>query len=173
VIGVMPSRLRPLPRRRLLPYMRREARPARRARDRRAHGEVSVNHEDMLFDQPPAELPVASVRAHGRLALAAGLHRWFDARWRWLSPRMVPVLVAFAGMCAVIAAARYLATYTESPPERLVVKPMVDDHSVGALEWTATPPPSVDVVTGPPGTDVVIDRIVRPPDFVIELHPRN
>ena len=118
--GWLPSRLRPLAvRRRTLPYM-----PLRafQLRSRRARSPDAGHHEDMLFDQPPSELPVARLHQRGHLpAIPQALAAWFAARWQWLRPRTVPVIVAFIGMCAVMASAHYLSKLatTTPPPERL------------------------------------------------------
>jgi hypothetical protein len=74
----------------------------------------------MIFDQPPAELPVATLRPREtgeQLLLDA--RRWLAARWRWLKPRWIPVAAAFAGMLAVLASAAYLRDLAHQPPERL------------------------------------------------------
>ncbi|MBA3460946.1 MAG: hypothetical protein H0T46_13335 [Deltaproteobacteria bacterium] len=61
----------------------------------------------MLFDQP-RELPVATVR-RARTSITAQLAQWIVARWSFLRPRMVPVIVAAIGMVLVINAVNYLA----------------------------------------------------------------
>jgi hypothetical protein len=66
----------------------------------------------MLFDAP-RELPVATVRrAPAQTSVAARLAgafvAWLEARWQWLRPRSIPVLVAALGMVAVINAVNYL-----------------------------------------------------------------
>jgi hypothetical protein len=74
----------------------------------------------MIFDQPPAELPVATVRSRdpgSRLLL--DVRRWIVSRWRWLRPRAIPVTVAFAGMLGVLAWASYLRELAHRAPERL------------------------------------------------------
>ena len=120
--GWLPTRPRPIVRRRTLPYM-----PLRafRPRNRRARSPNAGHHEDMLFDQPPSELPVARLHQRGRLpSISHALVEWLAARWQWLRPRTVPVIVAFIGMCAVMASAHYLsklATQTP-PPERLHIQ---------------------------------------------------
>lgn len=65
----------------------------------------------MLFDQA-RELPVATVRRapHAWFGRILGdLQQWLAARWSWLRPRTLPVLVAVAGMFAVISAVNYLS----------------------------------------------------------------
>ena len=56
---------------------------------------------------------MATVRAREprgiAIAMLAALARWFAARWTWLRPRLVPVLVAAIGMVLVLISADYLA----------------------------------------------------------------
>jgi hypothetical protein len=74
----------------------------------------------MIFDQPPAELPVATLRPHDAGAqLLLDVRGWLASRWRWLKPRAIPVAVAFAGMLAVLASAHYLRELAHQAPERL------------------------------------------------------
>ena len=98
------SRLR---KRRTLPYTPRRARRKPVARIVRA-----MNDQIVIFDRP-AELPVATLVPRERRAQAAALvgalRNWLAARWAWLRPRTVPVLVATAGMFAVLLSADYLA----------------------------------------------------------------
>jgi hypothetical protein len=67
----------------------------------------------MLFDQP-RELPIATIRST-RTPLAISLSQWLAARWSWLRPRMVPVLVAAIGMVLVLNAVNYLAHPPAAP----------------------------------------------------------
>jgi hypothetical protein len=71
-----------------------------------------MNDLDVIFDRPAA-LPTATLvprEWRGRaLASARALRNWLAARWAWLRPRTVPVLVATAGMFAVLLSADYLA----------------------------------------------------------------
>jgi len=124
--GWLPSRPRPLVRRRTLPYMPWRIYP-RRKRARSARSPVAVNNEDMLFDLPPSELPVARVHERKKFpSLAIALRAWLAARWTWLRPRTVPVIVAFIGMCAVMTSAHYLTKLaTENPPAERLQLPMV------------------------------------------------
>jgi hypothetical protein len=134
----MPSRPRPINvvlGRRTLPYTRR----------RRPRRFVWRYSEDMIFDQPPGELPIATVRpraSRARIKVIAGdLERWFGARWSWFRPRTVPVIVAFVGMLAVIGAGRYLSRLAQQRPDRLAA-PLVTDHVAHSrfVEITTTPP---------------------------------
>ena len=111
--GWLPRPLvRPSRRRRTLAYtpMRRRSRRASNARAARtepAHTEI------VLFDQRPAEFPVATVVPRGMrrraLVLAGALRRWLGARWDWFRPRTVPVIAAGFGMLFVLALSDYLA----------------------------------------------------------------
>jgi len=69
----------------------------------------------MLFDGAQAELPTATLRSSASQArhrvVVGDLHRWLADRWRWLRPRTVPLLVAFAGMFAILGATKYLSTF--------------------------------------------------------------
>jgi len=80
----------------------------------------------MIFDLPPAKLPVATVVPKDRgTQLAADLRVWLAARWQWFKPRTIPMIVAFVGMLAVIGAATWLRNYARMTPERVV-----ETHSV-------------------------------------------
>jgi len=158
--GWLPSRPRPLVRRRTLPYM-----PWRVSRRRSisasgsARSPRSGHHEDMLFDQPPSELPVARLHERGRLpALARALGAWFATRWTWLRPRTVPVVVAFIGMCAVLVSAHYLQKLaTENPPpERLQLK--VVPHVAESTPAPAPTPAPTCQMAQPPSHYLLIDQ---------------
>lgn len=110
------------PRRRTLAYTSRRPRRRRARRSARAPGATAVNTEVMIFDQPPAELPVARLRPRdGGARLLLDVRGWLAARWRWLQPRAIPVAVAFAGMLGVLASASYLGelgrSHAGSPPQ--------------------------------------------------------
>lgn len=85
----------------------------------------------MLFDGAQAELPTATLRSSASQArhrvVAGDLHRWLADRWSWLRPRTVPLLVAFAGMFAILGATKYLSTFatddslTRSPAYGVVI----------------------------------------------------
>jgi hypothetical protein len=129
--GWMPSRPRPLgqARRGLFSYTSRykNRRPARRRsapapRIVRDATDLGCNTELMLFDGP-ADLPTATLRSRASEArhrvLAADLHGWLASRWRWVRPRTVPLLVAFAGMLAILGATKYLLVYAYNDDLRL------------------------------------------------------
>jgi hypothetical protein len=111
----------------------------------------------MLFDLPPGELPRATLRprrSRGQMSVWSGdFDRWLGARWTWLRPRVIPVLVAVAGMFAVIASANYLRTFAQRPPERLVVH--TQDIVVAPPSATVA---TVWVETGPAGVQLLMDR---------------
>jgi hypothetical protein len=85
----------------------------RRRSKNRATTPISAHHQIVLFDQGPSELPVATAKPRrlgdGAIAIVSDLRRWLAARWSWLVPRTVPVLVAAAGLVAVLASAEYLS----------------------------------------------------------------
>jgi hypothetical protein len=85
----------------------------------RARIVAAVNTEPMLFDLPPSELPVATVRSHGITAVASGLRRWMAARWQWFRPRSIPVMVAVLGTAALVGSGRYLSNLAHPPTERM------------------------------------------------------
>ena len=121
--GWLPARPRPLGlvRRRTLPYTDRRRRAAARRSDG-ARRLRSVNNEDMIFDRPPAELPVATLRPREPgTRIAVAVRHWFARRWSWLRPRTVPVAVAFVGMLAVLGSANYLRSFANQTPEQLSV----------------------------------------------------
>jgi hypothetical protein len=90
--------------------MRRRA--YRRAKTRAVRA-PSVHHEIVIFDPGPAEFPVATLRPRDTRTWAGvalgDLRRWLFARWTWLRPRAVPVIVAALGATLVIASAEYLS----------------------------------------------------------------
>jgi hypothetical protein len=113
-----PARLR----KRTLAYTRMRRGSYRRAPSARSQTErensraatrASVHHEIVIFDPGPAEFPVATVRPRDTRTWAGvalgDLRRWVFARWTWLRPRCVPVIVAALGATLVIASAEYLS----------------------------------------------------------------
>ena len=104
--GWLPARPRPMQkRRRTCTYTRSRRRVL-------ARSSAPVKNESMLFDAP-SELPVATVRraptqTSVAARLAGALAGWLEARWAWLRPRSIPVLVAALGMIAVINVVNYL-----------------------------------------------------------------
>ncbi len=99
-------------RKRTLAYTRVPRARSRKAKElARASG--AVNHEIVLFDHGPAEFPVARVMPRdtgGRaLVMLGDLQMWLAARWSWLRPRTIPVIVAVFGMMFVLMSADYLS----------------------------------------------------------------
>jgi hypothetical protein len=137
--GWMPSRPRPRPRPRMLVlfYPRRQ-----RGRRSNAQGPAATQTRSgapraKAFDREPdflrldgaqAELPVATLRPSAsqpwHRALAGALRCWLAQRWAWIVPRSVPMLVAFAGLVAVLGATKYLSVYAcgEDPTLQAPVK---------------------------------------------------
>lgn len=113
----------PTARRRTLPYMSLRMRRRRTTRSPRAPRAPSVNNgETMIFDQPPAELPVATLRTRAlETRLWLEVRGWLASKWRWLRPRSIPVAAAFAGMLGVLASASYLRELAHRQPEQLSV----------------------------------------------------
>lgn len=112
---------RPISDRRTLPYTKRRRARLISSRMADAAREFVVNDEDMIFDPPPAELPVATLRARDiRTKLRADLIAWLSAKWQWFRPRTVPIIVALVGMLAVIGSASYLRNFARPAPERLI-----------------------------------------------------
>lgn len=125
--GWLPGAPRPIGFRRTPPYTIRRVRNRSSRAAKVAAPPPAVNHEDMLFDQPPAELPAATVVSReSRTQLAADARAWASARWRWFRPRTIPLIVAFAGALAVMGSANYLRNYARRAPEQLTVSPQGD-----------------------------------------------
>lgn len=123
-IGALPSQSRPVSRRRTLPYSGRRRSRKIPQRPRAATPNILVNDEDMLFDQPPAELPVATmVPKDRRTQLVADLRAWLAGRWQWFKPRTIPMIVAFVGLLAVVGAATWLRNFARQAPDRIVETP--------------------------------------------------
>lgn len=108
----------------------------------------------MIFDQPPAELPVATLRPRASGArLLLDVRGWLAARARWLRPRAIPVTAAFLGMLAGFAwlSYRYEVAHpweTEQLPAPVVTTPRPEDpvarfriesHPPGAGTFVAMP----------------------------------
>jgi hypothetical protein len=107
----------------------------------------------MIFDQPPAELPVATLRPRDTAAqLLLDLRGWLDSKWRWLKPRSIPVAVAFAGMLAVLASAAYLRDLAhrlpEQPPASVLTTSRACDHAA-RLRINVNPPAAGTFATRP------------------------
>lgn len=87
----------------------------RRTRSRVAPRRPARDTEGVLLHHPgPYELPSATL--HTRGTLVGTFRRWLTAQWRWLRPRTIPVVVAFIGLCGVVAATNYLTNFTHADP---------------------------------------------------------
>jgi len=129
---LLPSQSRPSRRRRTLPYTGRRRSRVISSPRKAAESREIVNDETMIFDQPPAELPVATMVPKDRgTQLAADLRAWFAARWHWFKPRTIPMIVAFVGMLAVIGAATYLRNYARRAPDRIEAAAELQNLAIG------------------------------------------
>lgn len=64
----------------------------------------------MLFDGPPAELPIATLMPGSVPAprhLRGAMLRWLGDRARWIAPRTIPLTVAALGLVGMLSAAKY------------------------------------------------------------------
>jgi hypothetical protein len=97
----------------------------------------------MLFDGPPAELPSATLRPSvpraRRRRILVDLDLWMSARWTWVRPRAVPLLVAFAGLFATLGVVKAVGVRAHGEPLQLPV------HA--SIVHFAPPPPRPE--TGP------------------------
>jgi hypothetical protein len=106
---------------RTLAYTRiRRRRTKPRAPRKAGDGRLAHDDQTVIFQSGPVEFPIATLRprdpgAHAR-ALIGELVRWFAAKWAWLRPRTVPVMVAALGLYAVLQSADYLCHVKAIPP---------------------------------------------------------
>jgi hypothetical protein len=109
MIGQMP-RWRPLSRRRrTLPYTL--PRRARKRFVKEAHERGAVDTGVMLFESSN-ELPQATVvREPDSVTelVVSGVAQWIRDRWRWMRPRMIPLVVAAVGLGVTVEAVNHLA----------------------------------------------------------------
>jgi len=109
--GWMPSLPRPMIRAKRGVFGDASWRTRRRRRRSRADRWPPISYDlpelDRGLDGAAASLPMATLRAtasHARHRLIAGdLQRWLVARWSWLRPRSIPILVACAALPALLA----------------------------------------------------------------------
>lgn len=114
MIGVMPNRLRPL---------RCKQRTLPRGHRRHRMALVFAARKDL-----PAARVVVEPRTLTEL-IAAGMASWFNERWTWLRPRLIPVAVAIAGMVATLGAANQLSKPPTEPARIAAPAPPVHDFS--------------------------------------------
>jgi hypothetical protein len=93
----------------------------------------------VLFDGPPAELPLATLRPTVAAAwfrrllgdlyrsISRSISRGLSRRLAWLRPRVVPLIVAFASMLAMLAAVKYAALWARSERLTLGVHTRISD----------------------------------------------
>jgi hypothetical protein len=96
----------------------RAATVRRAAKIRRDATARACDTRRMLFDGPPAELPIAtlmptSLPAQGRLLLG-NLDRWFARRWAWIAPRALPLVFAVIGLFAILTAVKYAGQWARA-----------------------------------------------------------
>jgi hypothetical protein len=124
--GWMPSRPRPLgqARRGLVsyasPYLRRRARRVPAATTTAAApGPRGPAPQRKWFSDRRAKLPVATLLprqdARGSRVWTGWAHRWVSQRWRWVQPRLIPLIAAFVGLVGVLNARRYLLELARGP----------------------------------------------------------
>ncbi len=93
----------------------------------------------MLFDRP-VRLPIAKMRSPSRIAAFVSHARGArSTTWRWTRPRLIPAVVAIAGMLAVLGSAEYLTRLARHTPEQpALVQPA--EPQLAALPLTADAP---------------------------------
>jgi hypothetical protein len=119
----------------------------------------------MLFDRP-AQLPVATVRSRSWSAVGARLHGSVVARWRWFKPRTLPVLVALAGMMALLASTNYLSNLAHHTQERSIPVRLASDQVMDAAEAT---PGFVRIHVASSRVVITIDSNPPPVGTVLQL----
>jgi hypothetical protein len=105
----------------------------------------------MLFDGPPSELPIATLRPSvlGRRTILIDLAAWLAPRQAWLRPRAVPLLAACLGLFATLGAVKAIGLWSHREPLQLAVhanqldrepaRSATDDASRAQLPSTAAP----------------------------------
>ncbi|HEY4059862.1 MAG TPA: hypothetical protein VGM39_24775 [Kofleriaceae bacterium] len=90
----------------------------------------------MVFDRS-TELPAARVVVEPRTLpelVGGGIAVFFRAHWRWLRPRMIPVIVAALSLVAVMQAVNYLA----HPPAAKWNRPGIAASASGGVPYDVT-----------------------------------
>ena len=130
-------------------------------------------NRDMLFDQPPAELPVATLRPReAGTQLRIDARNWFGSKWRWFQPRTVPVLVAVAGMVGLIASANYLRSFGKTNPEQLSIqvrRTAPVEHGFMRLDLDNAP--ARIIIDGKLSPDAVANQQLDPGVYKIDIVP--
>jgi hypothetical protein len=166
--GWMPSRPRPMNRgkRRLFSYRRR----TRRGRERVPL--VDLSHS---YDGAPLPLPAAVLVSTGQLPrhrmLTGALERWLRERWLWLRPRSVPIVIAFAGMLAVLSAVKQLSVIRRCDMEPLTLAPAPQSHArhhSHGHHLIATPAADIPAVPATAPSAAAADEIAKQLAIVAE-----
>ncbi len=95
----------------------------------------------MLFDRP-ASLPIATVRSSSHLVTFKNqLRGTRDRSWRWMRPRLVPLMVAIVGMLAVLGSAEYLTHLARHTPNTPIatIEPVIAARPIAARPIAARP----------------------------------
>jgi hypothetical protein len=83
----------------------------RSAKIRRDAAVATCHTRHVLFDEPSAQLPTATLRPIAlqarRRAVIVHLDQWLSIRWNWLRPRMVPLMAAFVGLLLTLGVVKY------------------------------------------------------------------
>lgn len=116
--GWLPSRPISRLKKRTLAYTRIRRRRTKKPSAPRS-SRTAYDDQTVIFQSGPVEFPVATLRPHDPgshvRALSGELARWLTAKWAWLRPRTVPVMVAALGLLAVLESADYLRHVKAAP----------------------------------------------------------
>jgi hypothetical protein len=142
--------------RRVMAYVRRRKRANAHAhaQAKKLRAELTPQERELLASAgSSAELPAARVRTRGVSAASVigGFVAWLAAQVKWMRPRAIPTIAAFAGLCAIIASTSYL-----SRGGQLKMRPRAANAAY-AWEWRrialAKPAPAASV----PAPQVIVD----------------
>jgi hypothetical protein len=133
---------------------RKRANAHARAQAMKLHAALTPQERELLASAgSSAELPAARVRTRGVSAASVidGLVAWLAAQGKWLRPRAIPAIAAFAALVAMIASTSYLARGGQ-----LKVRPRAANAAY-AWEWRrialVRPPPATTI----PAPQVIVD----------------
>ena len=120
----------------------------------------------MIFDQPPAELPVATIRPRApRARFLAELRNGLARKWRWCKPRSLPALAGVCGMLAVLGSAAYLRGLATQEPERVkaVTYIPIASRSCAVPVLAATPLATIPPLElpSPPAAELLLEIDAR------------
>ena len=165
--GWMPTRPRPLGKKRWLPYGY-AARRLRRKQAPVAHKSRSDDDQTVVFELAPQDLPVATVVSR-RASPANALRGWLAARWTWLRPRTIPVMAAAIGLFLVVGSAKHLSRMAAG--DEVAMKPCAHHkhhHHDGRIDITVGPPGATVTVDGKPVT-ALPDQPIKPGVYTVDL----